>query len=116
MKKECVAKKELVANCGLYCGACGKFLAGKCPGCQKNEKASWCKIRSCCAENTLASCADCKTHSKAMDCKKFNNPVSKIFALLFRSDRQACIDSIKAKGYEGHAEAMAFSKSQAIKK
>mgnify|MGYP001174253203 CR=1 FL=1 len=46
---------ELVAYCGLYCGQCTKYLKGKCPGCKENEKASWCKTRSCCIENDFAS-------------------------------------------------------------
>jgi len=29
-----------IAACGLHCGACRKFLSGKCPGCRNNEKAS----------------------------------------------------------------------------
>ena len=32
-----------VAACGLYCGACRKFVKGQCPGCWENKKADWCK-------------------------------------------------------------------------
>ena len=39
---------DLVAHCGLYCGACKSYLNGKCKGCHENSKAAWCKIRSCC--------------------------------------------------------------------
>lgn len=28
----------LVAKCGLYCGACGKYLSVKCPECEKMKK------------------------------------------------------------------------------
>lgn len=45
--KNIESDKELIAACGLYCGACRKYLAEKCPGCRLNEKAAWCKIRSC---------------------------------------------------------------------
>ena len=37
---------ELVGYCGLYCGACGKYLNGKCRGCHDNVKATWCKVWS----------------------------------------------------------------------
>ena len=46
---------DLVASCGLYCGACRAHLAGKCAGCRENAKATWCKIRSCCAEKQVAT-------------------------------------------------------------
>ena len=45
--KNIESDKELIAACGLYCGACRKYLAERCPGCRLNEKAAWCKIRSC---------------------------------------------------------------------
>ncbi|MDP4184418.1 MAG: DUF3795 domain-containing protein [Bacteroidota bacterium] len=113
--KEIPIDKSLIAYCGLYCGACRAYRKGKCPGCQKNTKATWCKVRLCCIENNYLSCADCaKTELKA--CKKFNNPVSKIFALVFRSDRNACIARIKEVGYEVYAEEMAKNKMQTIKK
>jgi len=114
--KEIVPDKNLIAYCGLYCGACGKYLNDKCLGCKENVKASWCKIRSCCIENKYSSCADCKTISSANDCKKFNNFISKIFAFIFKSDRNACINKIKECGYESFAEYMASNKLQSIKK
>ena len=33
-----VSDTQNIAACGLYCGACRKFLAEKCPGCKQNEK------------------------------------------------------------------------------
>jgi hypothetical protein len=114
--KEVVANKELVAYCGLYCGACKKYLAGSCPGCHENSKASWCKIRSCNMEHGYGSCADCKEFANPADCKKFNNFISKIFALIFKSDRAACIAQIKATGMEEFARYMAENKLQSIRK
>jgi hypothetical protein len=111
-----VADPKLVAYCGLYCGACGAHLKGRCPGCHQNQRASWCKVRICCLTNALGSCADCKEHDQPSDCKKFNNIISKLFGLIFRSDRAACIRQIKQLGIQCHAENMAQSGRQSIKR
>jgi len=114
--KEVVNDSALVAFCGLYCGACKKFLSDSCPGCAKNEKASWCGIRKCNLEHSYKSCAECVEFTDIMECKKFNNFISKIFAFVFRSDRKACINRIKEIGIEAFAREMAGKKSPAIKK
>jgi len=114
--QEIETNPELVASCGLYCGACRSYRGGKCPGCRKNTKATWCKVRTCCAEHEYSSCAQCKDLSDPNTCTKFNNFISKIFAVVFRSDRAACVQQIKRIGIEGHATAMAQNKSQTIKR
>lgn len=38
--KQVVADPNLVAYCGLYCGACGAYLKERCPGCHSNAKAT----------------------------------------------------------------------------
>ena len=48
--------------------------------------------------------------------KKLNNFISKIFTLVFRSDRFACIASIKEKGYDEYAKEMAEKEIMSIKK
>lgn len=110
------ANKENVAYCGLYCGACKSFLNGKCGGCQGNSKATWCKVRSCCAEKQISSCAECAEFSDPRECKKFNNFIAKLFGFVFKSDRPACIAQIKQVGLDGHAKIMAELKSQTIKR
>lgn len=85
---------ELVARCGLYCGACKSFLAGKCKGCRENSKATWCKVRACCGEKQIKSCAECA---------EFSDPM-------------ACIDQIKQCGLNGHAKNMADLRSHTIKR
>jgi hypothetical protein len=110
-----VADAALVAYCGLYCGACGAFRRGRCPGCHENQKAGWCKVRTCCLENGYGSCAECTLVADPHDCKKFNNIISKLFAWIFRSDRYACIRQIREKGLPGHAEWMAERGLQTIK-
>ncbi|HLN19295.1 MAG TPA: DUF3795 domain-containing protein [Patescibacteria group bacterium] len=114
--KEVIKDSKSIAFCGLYCGACGKYLKGKCPGCAKNEKASWCTVRKCCIESGIMSCADCKVHATASECKKFNNIFSKLFGFIFGSDRQASVDFIKEKGYDAYASEMTDKKMQSIKK
>ncbi len=114
--KEIIADENLVAKCGLYCGACGKYLSGKCFGCAKNEKASWCKVRACCLANNFKTCADCTFFSDCGNCKKFNNFFSKIFQFIFRSDRRACVCRIKEIGADKFAQEMAESKLQSIKR
>ncbi len=114
--KEIVSDPKLVAYCGLYCGACKRYLQEKCPGCHENEKATWCKVRTCCLDNQYASCADCKEFSDPNECKKFNNFMSKIFGFIFRSDRAACIQQIRSMGIQGHADSMAEHKLQSIKR
>src|SRR5512133_3501151 len=109
--KEITADSKLIAYCGLYCGACGSYLKGKCPGCDKNEKASWCKIRECCRENNFKSCADCDKTDLA-DCKKYNNFMSRIIGVVLNSDRSACIRLIRQTGYDEFAMEMARSGKQ----
>ena len=105
--KEIAVDPKLGAYCGIYCGACPSWRRDRCPGCHENEKASWCKVRSCCIENEYASCADCTQFEEPRQCKKFHNFFSKVFGFILRSDRRACICQIKEVGLEGHAQAMA---------
>ena len=115
-----------IAACGLYCGACRKFLNGKCPGCKPSDadksdlrapvakEHQWCKIRKCCHEKGFHTCAECNKDVK--ECKIHNNFVGKIFAFLFNSDRAACIHDIQEHGEESFAEKMAAMKQMTIKK
>ncbi|MBN2806537.1 MAG: DUF3795 domain-containing protein [Prolixibacteraceae bacterium] len=105
---------NLVAKCGLYCGNCGKFKNGKCAGCEANAKASWCMARKCCIENGFTTCAECETNPR--DCKKFSNFVSDIFSFIFRSDRPASIEYIKANGREAFIDLMIDQNRMVIKK
>jgi hypothetical protein len=113
--KEVIADKNMIAYCGLYCGACRSFLTNKCPGCKDNIKAGWCKIRDCCKENNFQSCADCGKIA-LMECKKYNTFISKIIGYVLNSDRAACITRIKELGYDDFAFEMTNNKSQTIKR
>ena len=112
--KEITINPQQIAACGLYCGACKKFLNRKCPGCKENEKASWCKIRKCCQEKDLHTCAECDKDVK--ECMIHNNFVGKIFAFLFNSDRAACIRYIRENGEDAFAEKMAKEKQMTMKR
>jgi hypothetical protein len=114
--KEIVADPKLVAYCGLYCGACKKYLKGRCPGCIENNKATWCKVRACCIEHNYSTCADCSILNGAADCKEFNNFIARVFGFIFRSDRQACIELIKEKGVEQYAAEMAKNQIMTIRR
>ena len=109
-----VSDEKLIAACGLYCGSCRSLLSGKCPGCAGNEKASWCKIRSCCGGKAILSCAECDEHEDPSTCNYFDNLVSKIFGLLFNSNRAACVMAIRADGREKFADRMAAEKRQSL--
>lgn len=108
-------KNYNVAYCGLYCGACGKLKAGKCPGCYDNEKASWCEVKKCCRENGYASCADCII-IPLKECKKYNNIFAKVIGFVTRTDRSKCIGRIKGVGAEVFASEMESRKQMSIKK
>jgi hypothetical protein len=42
--------------------------------------------------------------------------MSKMFGLIFKSDRAACIEQIRRLGVAGHAKAMTEAKAQTIKR
>lgn len=110
------ANAELVAHCGLYCGACKSFMNGKCKGCHENSKATWCKVRACCIEKRIRTCAECSEFTDPRACARFNNSMSRLFGYVFRSDRAACIAQIRQLGLDGHATAMAKLGRPAIKR
>lgn len=112
--KEIVADPALVAACGLYCGACKRYLEGSCPGCAANEKATWCKVRTCCRDADIATCAECTQHTNPKDCAKLNNFVARIFGLILNSNRGACILRIREVGAEDYAAEMAASRRQSL--
>lgn len=105
---------KLVAACGLYCGACRMYLKEKCPGCKGNEKATWCKIRLCVNEKGYNTCAECIEFTDVNDCRKFNTLMSKIFAVIFNSNRKKCIEQIRNKGLKNHAKIMAGAGKQSL--
>jgi hypothetical protein len=112
--QEIPVRRELIARCGLYCGACKSFLCGRCRGCGENDKATWCKVRACCIEHGYSSCAACTEHPDPRLCRRFNNFISTIFGLAFNSSRHACVLKIRALGEEGYAEFMSRQRRQSL--
>ena len=106
----------LISYCGLYRGECPSFKKGKCPGCAKNDKATWCKVRSCNISRGINSCADCDEYDDIMNCKKYNNFISKLFALVLNSDRHKGILYIKEFGYPLFAHQMTDLKRVSLKR
>lgn len=104
-----------IAYCGLFCGECGKFKNNKCPGCYANEKAKWCKIRSCCITHNYQSCTEC-TLILVKECEKYNNFISKVIGFVTKTDRSKCLNRIETIGYEAFAKEMACKKAMSIKK
>lgn len=71
-------------------------------------------MRSCCIENSYATCASCEQLADVAECKKYNNLIAKLFGLVFRSDRRKCVLRIKEVGAEAFAKEMAETQRQTL--
>ena len=107
---------KLLGRCGLYCGQCGAYRKGRCPGCSENAKASWCKVRTCTGEREYATCAECTDFEDPSNCRKYNTFISRLFGFFFRSDRTACIRRIRQVGPQEFANEMAAAGRQSIRR
>ena len=106
MKSPVITDVALIAACGLYCPACSKFRKAKCPGCFKNEKATWCKVRACCLEKHIDNCTSCKEFANPRDCALFNNFFSRAIEFVFGSDRAKSIIYIRENGADEYVKLM----------
>ena len=102
-EKQIIEDEQLIAYCGLYCGACPSFMSGKCDGCRGDSAKSAvvykkCKVKPCCVENGFFTCADCTIYASTKECKKYNPLLLKVAAWIESSDRSKAIEMIKAKG------------------
>ena len=122
--KPVVNSTQLIAACGLYCGACRKYRLGKCPGCRMAEctdseqpKYKWlqkCLIRKCCQHLDYSTCAECEKDVR--ECKTYNPIISKVFTYLFNSDRPACIRYLRRYGEEAYATQMSHDEKMTMKR
>ena len=99
----------VIAHCGLVCSDCGAFRKGKCTGCY-GEKPMFrnCPVKKCCLAGQRATCAECAEFPDLRQCRKLNNLISKLFGLVFRTNRIANLLRLRAVGpVEFRAEAAA---------
>jgi len=102
------ASNEHVAPCGLFCTNCGKFKKGSCRGCQVEPGFSRCAVRLCCQERGITGCWECldfKAPRDYRECRKVNNAIAKIFALLFKSDRPGALLLLRDRSRAAFLEA-----------
>jgi hypothetical protein len=112
--KDVTANAEFVARCGLYCGGCRSFRKGSCPGCRDNVKATWCKVRTCCAERSYGTCAECTEHADPGGCRTFDGWIARVIGVVLNSDRRACVLKIRELGADGFAAFMAARGRQTL--
>lgn len=115
IEKDIALDDNLISYCGLYCGACPRFIKGKCEGCKENNP-SWCKVKPCNIDNNYTSCADCREYESVSECKKFNPLFIRLGEFVSRTSRKAGIQFIKDKGRLEFMNYMAENKLVSIKK
>ena len=114
---EIVRDENLVAFCGLYCGACPRYLKGKCEGCRTvDHNPNWCKVKPCNVDNEYNSCADCTRFESVAECKAFNPLLIRLGEYLSKTSRQAGIQMIKEKGQSEFVAFMAENQLVSIKR
>ncbi len=72
------------------------------------------QIRQCCISKGHHTCAECDRDVR--ECKIYSNFIDKVFALIFNSDRPACINYIRAHVEIAYADEMSKRKCQTIKR
>ena len=95
------SNEVIVACCGLVCSQCGAYTKGRCGGCHCDKPMNLhCKVKPCVQERGYTTCAGCVDFKNLKDCKKLNNFISKIFAVVSRSDRLGNLSRIREVGQE----------------
>ena len=94
---------NLVSYCGFNCGACPTYIKGKCEGCKGDSPKcavgfKACKVRPCCIEKGINSCAYCDEFESVKDCKIYNPFMIKFGQFITRTNRRKGIEMIKEKG------------------
>ena len=110
-----VKDENLISYCGLYCGACPRYLKGKCEGCQSNNP-SWCKIKPCNLENDFSSCAECTIVGSVADCKKFNPLLIRVGEFVSKTSRKNGIELIQKEGRQAFVDYMVENKLVSMKR
>jgi hypothetical protein len=105
--------ENLVAYCGLYCGACPIYLKGKCKSCKDpNSDVHYksCKVRPCCTKNEYSTCAECNKYQSIDYCKDYNPLFLRFSQFLTQTSRKKGIEKIKNDGAKAFLEFMANRK------
>lgn len=117
MKNEIVYDETLVAYCGLYCGACPRYLQNKCNGCRENNHfPKHCAVKPCNIDNNYDNCAECQVLENIKHCKKFNPFLIKFGEFITGTSRKKCIEKIREYGKQEFAKYMVNNKLVSCKK
>ena len=96
-----MSDEMILAYCGLVCNDCGAFKKQKCEGCHSERPLNkGCKVKPCAVDKGIITCADCDEFEDLAKCKKLNNFISKIFKLIFKTDRLGNLQRIRQNGLE----------------
>ena len=96
-----MSEELMLAYCGLVCNECGAFKKQKCEGCHSEKPLNKrCKVKRCAMDKDITTCADCDEYEDLAKCRKLNNFISKIFKLIFKSDRLGNLTLIRQNGTE----------------
>jgi hypothetical protein len=91
----------ILAYCGLVCSECGMFLKGRCQGCHSDKPMYRnCKVKRCAEARKYTTCADCADFQNLKECRKLYNLLSRLFGLVFRTNRIANLNRIREVGLE----------------
>lgn len=91
----------ILAHCGLVCSNCGMYRKGRCQGCHSDKPMyRGCKVKKCCLDRQLGTCAECDEFVNLRDCRKLHNWVSRIFAFIFRTNRIGNLYRIREVGVD----------------
>jgi hypothetical protein len=97
---------KLVSYCGLYCGACKKYINELCKGCKEKETPEWCKVKPCNESKKTDSCSECNEVNNYKNCTKLYPLSYKFGEFIAGMSREAGLNMIKNKGKIKFAEFM----------
>ncbi len=101
LERKVMSGEAIIAYCGLVCSECGQFKRQKCQGCHSEQPMyKGCRVKKCAMDKGISTCADCVEFSDLKRCGKLNNFISKIFGLIFRTDRLGNLECIRGCGLE----------------
>ena len=111
---------RMVSYCGFNCAACPKYAKEQCEGCKgDNPKCAVgykaCKVRPCCIEKGINSCADCDEYTSVKECKKFNPLMIRLGQFITCTNRRKGIEMIKEQGEQEFLKFMSERKWVTVK-